>query len=130
MTRTQPIRVQYPQLRDDPASVLSQIQSAFGSEQGSLGIILVDGELSSFSASLPALACLILVIPTHLPDLPSEYTPLRSKLFHLIHRLANLPEVERDKLARPETSYFFGWSHGKEVMNGVSQELLADRVKN
>lgn len=31
-----------------------------------------------------------------------------------------MPEKERAKLEKPETSYMFGWSHGKEIMNGVS----------
>lgn len=29
-------------------------------------------------------------------------------------------DVQDRLLTRPETSYLFGWSHGKEVMNGVS----------
>ncbi|KAI9638358.1 Clavaminate synthase-like protein [Dioszegia hungarica] len=87
------IRLHYPQLRDDPVSVSSQIQQAFGSDEGSLGIVVID-------------------------DLPAEFPELRKSLFHLIHRLGSLPPDEREKLARPETSYFFGWSHGKEVMNG------------
>jgi hypothetical protein len=39
-----PIRLHYPQLRDDPASVSSQIKQAFGSDEGSLGIVVIDGE--------------------------------------------------------------------------------------
>lgn len=31
-----------------------------------------------------------------------------------------MPERERAKLEKPETSYMFGWSHGKEIMNGVN----------
>jgi hypothetical protein len=53
------------------------------------------------------------------PGLPKDYPQLRESLFRLIHRLGNLPAAEREKLARPEYSYLFGWSHGKEIMNGV-----------
>nr|XP_018263863.1 uncharacterized protein I303_03738 [Kwoniella dejecticola CBS 10117]OBR86021.1 hypothetical protein I303_03738 [Kwoniella dejecticola CBS 10117] len=51
-------------------------------------------------------------------DLPTEFTQLREKLFRLSHRFANLPDTVKEDLARPETSYCFGWSHGKEIMNG------------
>lgn len=53
-------------------------------------------------------------------DLPPDFKHLRTKLFHLAHRLANLPEQTREQLSRPNSKYLFGWSHGKEVMNGVS----------
>jgi len=53
--------------------------------------------------------------------LPETFAGLREKLFILAERLANTdPEVLERDLTKPETSYLFGWSHGKEVMNGVS----------
>jgi hypothetical protein len=38
-----PVRISYSQLRDDPSALSYDIQRAFGSDPGSLGIILVDG---------------------------------------------------------------------------------------
>lgn len=58
-------------------------------------------------------------------DLPPEFPAARERLFRLGAQFASLPEPEREECARPETSYFFGWSHGKEVMNGVSWGLIA-----
>lgn len=51
-------------------------------------------------------------------DLPATFPALRTRLFHLAHTLGNLPPSVRETLSRPETAYSFGWSHGKEVMNG------------
>ncbi|OCF36559.1 hypothetical protein I316_01809 [Kwoniella heveanensis BCC8398] len=50
-------------------------------------------------------------------DLPPEFPVLREKLFRLAHRFATLPDDVKERFAKPETSYSFGWSHGKEVMN-------------
>lgn len=40
-------------------------------------------------------------------------------MFELAHRLANSSEDVRRGLEEEDTHYFFGWSHGKERMNGV-----------
>ncbi|RSH91299.1 hypothetical protein EHS25_009598 [Saitozyma podzolica] len=88
-----PVKISYPALLSDPASLLPSIARAFGSEEGCLGIILIE-------------------------DLPPSFPNLRSNLFHLAQRFATLPEPVRERYARPDTSYMFGWSHGKEVMNG------------
>ena len=37
----------------------------------------------------------------------------------MAYKLANLPIEVQDTLSRADTSYLFGWSHGKELMNGV-----------
>lgn len=39
----------------------------------------------------------------------------------MAYRLANLPAEVQDTLSRADTSYLFGWSHGKELMNGVGR---------
>ncbi|KAK8869846.1 hypothetical protein IAR55_000414 [Kwoniella newhampshirensis] len=91
--RITPVRVSYPTLVANSKEVHEQLVSALGSGPGCLGIILIS-------------------------DLPPVFPQLREKLFRLARRFADLPESEREKLARPETSYLFGWSHGKEVMNG------------
>lgn len=93
MSSTSPVRISLRDLQTDPSGQQEAIAQAFGSGDGCLGVILIS-------------------------DLPEDFTQLRRKLFHLIYRFANLPEQEREKLAREDTSYSFGWSHGKEVMNG------------
>ncbi|WWD15880.1 hypothetical protein CI109_100304 [Kwoniella shandongensis] len=92
-SQPEPVRVSYSTLLANPEGLHDQVVSALGSGPGCLGIILIS-------------------------DLPPAFPQLRERLFRLAHRFANLPEPEREKLARPETSFLFGWSHGKEVMNG------------
>jgi hypothetical protein len=59
-----------------------------------------------------------------LKDLPENFATLREKMFRLAHTFANLPESSKQTVTRPETSYLFGWSHGREVMNGVSRYYI------
>ncbi|TXT04882.1 hypothetical protein VHUM_03965 [Vanrija humicola] len=87
------VRISYDALVSDPASVHGAISAAFGSAPGALGAIFIT-------------------------DLPPSFPALRARLFALSRVLGDLPESQRDALARPHTSYAFGWSHGKEVMNG------------
>ncbi|WVQ70116.1 uncharacterized protein L199_008341 [Kwoniella botswanensis] len=70
-----------------------KIVAALGSGPGCLGIIVIK-------------------------DLPSDFPDLREKLFRLAHRFATLPDEIKEIFTSPETSYLFGWSHGKEIMNG------------
>ncbi|WVF72133.1 hypothetical protein IAT40_006945 [Kwoniella sp. CBS 6097] len=93
MSQPTPIRVSYPSLLNDPEGLRHSLVAALGSEPGCLGIIVVS-------------------------DLPREFPILREKLFRLAHRFSTLPDDVKEKFAKPETSYSFGWSHGKEVMNG------------
>lgn len=50
--------------------------------------------------------------------MPSEFPKLRSNLFQQSARLAALNSHKLAELESPSSSYCFGWSHGKEVMNG------------
>lgn len=90
-----PVSISLSELASPSSETLSKIQSAFGSDPGCLGIIVIK-------------------------DLPSQFPELREKMFHLAHRLANASDEVKRGLESPETHYFFGWSHGKERMNGVS----------
>ncbi|WWC69478.1 uncharacterized protein I206_103419 [Kwoniella pini CBS 10737] len=90
---TGPVTISLNQLISDPEALHDNIVSALGSGPGCLGIIVIQ-------------------------DLPFEFIALREKLFRLSHQFANLPDSIKEDLAKPETSYCFGWSHGKEVMNG------------
>lgn len=43
----------------------------------------------------------------------------RDALLPLAHQFAQLPKEALEKYERPETFYGFGWSHGREVLQGV-----------
>ncbi|TXT07755.1 uncharacterized protein COLE_04679 [Cutaneotrichosporon oleaginosum] len=87
------VRISYNALRADPASLKDALQAGLGSQPGALGIVLIE-------------------------DLPDSYPALRTRLLRHAAALAALPEPAKRRLESPETTYSFGWSHGKEVMNG------------
>lgn len=94
-----PITISYNDLLNNNSDIPQKIQSALGSTEGCLGIIVIS-------------------------DLPPQFKDLRERLFHLASKLAtSSDEVKRD-LERPDTHYLFGWSHGQEKMNGVGPPLL------
>ena len=94
-----PITISYNDLLTDNKNIPEKIQSALGSTEGCLGIIVIS-------------------------DLPPQFKDLRERLFHLASKLAtSSDEVKRD-LERPDTHYLFGWSHGQEKMNGVCPPRL------
>jgi hypothetical protein len=94
-----PITISYNDLLNSNSEIPKKIQSALGSKEGCLGIIVIS-------------------------DLPPQFKALREKLFHLASKLAtSSDEIKRD-LERPDTHYLFGWSHGQEKMNGVFRILL------
>ncbi|KAF8167832.1 Clavaminate synthase-like protein [Crassisporium funariophilum] len=68
-------------------------EEAFGSNPTSLGIIIVR-------------------------DLPEIYPVYRERLLKLAYNFAHLDEEARERYSDPSTKYSFGWSHGKEIMNG------------
>jgi len=47
-----------------------------------------------------------------------EFTDLRQKLLPLAHRFASLPNEVKEKMVHKDSFYSFGWSHGKEVLEG------------
>lgn len=71
---------------------LSFMQEAFGSHSSALGILLVK-------------------------NVPG-YTPKRERLLMLASDLGRLSEEIKLKTVDPESKYNFGWSCGKEIMNG------------
>jgi hypothetical protein len=89
-----PITISYKDLLNPQEGLSETLQSALGSSEGCLGIIVIS-------------------------DLPSEFKDLRENLFHLAHTLATSSDEVKKTLEKPETHYFFGWSHGQEIMNGV-----------
>jgi len=50
-------------------------------------------------------------------DVP-RFPQLRAQLLPLIHKFATLPEEVKKKTEHPESHYSFGWSHGKEILEG------------
>lgn len=98
-TTPKPVRVSLRDLTAGSADVQRLIKDALGSEPGCLGIILIS-------------------------DLPAGFAALRERMFILAHRLANASDEVKATLEAPETHYFFGWSHGKERMNGVGSRAI------
>ncbi|KAK1924791.1 Clavaminate synthase-like protein [Papiliotrema laurentii] len=88
----EPITVSFTALQESPELLGDALERALG--PSGLGVVIVN-------------------------DLPPSFQPLRERMFHMAYRLANLPAEVQDTLSRADTSYLFGWSHGKELMNGV-----------
>ncbi|KAI3642534.1 hypothetical protein MP228_012089 [Amoeboaphelidium protococcarum] len=91
-TQQKPVTIEYVDLIDESKrlQVLAWIEEAFGNHPTALGIILIK-------------------------DIP-HYENLRQTLLPMASKLARLPQSELEELEDPESSYMFGWSHGKEIM--------------
>ncbi|KAI9100491.1 hypothetical protein DFS34DRAFT_487814 [Phlyctochytrium arcticum] len=81
-----------PPTHPDSLALQSQLSSAFGNGPECLG------------------ACVVKNVP--------GYVEMRAKLLKLASTLANLSDEAKRRAEHPESSYLFGWSHGKEIMNG------------
>jgi len=79
--------------------------AAFGSHPKSLGIVIVR-------------------------DLPPSYIAYRERLLKLAYNFAKLDKNVREKYADPVSRYSFGWSHGKEIMNGTPDLLKGSYYAN
>ncbi|KAI0336140.1 Clavaminate synthase-like protein [Cubamyces sp. BRFM 1775] len=99
------VSVSYHTLVNSPLSLTPSINKAFGSHPDSLGIIIVR-------------------------DLPSTYVPARDRLLKLAYRFANLDPKLRERYADPKSRYSFGWSHGKEIMNGKPDTMKGSYYAN
>ncbi|GAA5990637.1 hypothetical protein JCM10908_003164 [Rhodotorula pacifica] len=100
----EPVKISYNALVANDPSLSAQIERAFDSSPDALGLLIV---------------C----------DLPAEFPALRKRLLHLADKFASLPEETREQYARPP-DYSFGWSHGKEVMNGKPDRLKGSFYNN
>ncbi|KAH7104730.1 hypothetical protein BKA62DRAFT_819817 [Auriculariales sp. MPI-PUGE-AT-0066] len=98
-TQAEAVTISYNDLINDPTSLQNQISKAFGSEPDCLGIVVVK-------------------------DLPDGYAPLREQLLKIAYEFASLPEDEKEKSVDAASRYSYGWSHGKEIMNGVPDVLF------
>ncbi|PPR00257.1 hypothetical protein CVT24_005005 [Panaeolus cyanescens] len=97
--------ISYKELCSSPESLLPAIEKAFGSDPDCLGIIVVK-------------------------DLPPAYANYRERLLKLAFCFGNLDEALREKYSDPSTKYSFGWSHGKEIMNGKPDTLKGSYYAN
>ncbi|RUS18984.1 Clavaminate synthase-like protein [Endogone sp. FLAS-F59071] len=87
------------------ADVSESIKEAFGFEDQALGVLLVR-------------------------NLPEEYSALRTRLLRLASVFAALPEEVKEKTADTTSNYSFGWSCGKEIMNGKPDTLKGSYYNN
>ncbi|PPQ64743.1 hypothetical protein CVT26_002687 [Gymnopilus dilepis] len=97
--------ISYPTLLSSPQTLGAAIEKAFGSDPTSLGIIVVR-------------------------DLPAEYPVYRERLLKLAYHFAHLDETVRESYSDPSSKYSFGWSHGKEIMNGQPDTLKGSYYAN
>ncbi|TFY83982.1 hypothetical protein EWM64_g42 [Hericium alpestre] len=104
-TREGAVTISYNILLSSPDSLTASIEKAFGSSPDSLGIIVIR-------------------------DLPPSYPDLRSRLLHLAYSFAHLNETTREHYADVKSKYSFGWSHGKEIMNGKPDTLKGSYYAN
>ncbi|KAJ3322290.1 hypothetical protein HDV06_003183 [Boothiomyces sp. JEL0866] len=82
----------YNKLVNPDSDLYQYIDDAFGNKPGALG------------------ACFVSNVP--------GFAELREKCLRYGSRLAALSESELDSMVDPQSTYMFGWSHGKEIMNG------------
>ncbi|KAJ3358797.1 hypothetical protein HDU91_005110 [Kappamyces sp. JEL0680] len=87
-----PIVLDYHQLTNPAVDLNEYIAQAFGNAPNCLGLCFVK----------------------NVPELASK----RSKLLHLASELAALPKEDLVAMEDAASHYSFGWSHGKEIMNG------------
>ncbi|KAI0803138.1 Clavaminate synthase-like protein [Irpex lacteus] len=99
------VAISYKTLVNEPLSLTASIEKAFGSQPDSLGIIIVR-------------------------DLPPTYVSARERLLKLAYKFASLDEATRERFADPKSRYSFGWSHGKEIMNGKPDTLKGSFYAN
>lgn len=99
------VSISYPTLVSSPLSLRTSIEQAFGSHPEALGIILVK-------------------------DLPSVYKSFRETLLNLGYKYAHLPDDVKERYTDPGSSFSFGWSHGKEIMNGKPDTLKGSYYAN
>ncbi|KAJ7596718.1 hypothetical protein C8J56DRAFT_1040985 [Mycena floridula] len=97
------VSVSYNELVSSPLSLQSAIEEAFGKD--GLGIIIIR-------------------------DLPLEYGKFRERLLKLAYKFAKLHDAVKEKSVDPSSRYSFGWSHGKEMMNGQPDLLKGSYYNN
>ncbi|KII93931.1 hypothetical protein PLICRDRAFT_36150 [Plicaturopsis crispa FD-325 SS-3] len=105
LTKEGAVCISYHELVSSPSSLQPSIEEAFGSHPKSLGIIIVK-------------------------DLPPTFAKYRERLLRLAYQFSQLDEHIRERYADPKTKYSYGWSHGKEIMNGKPDLLKGSYYAN
>ncbi|KAG8962322.1 serine/threonine-protein kinase HAL4/sat4 [Tulasnella sp. 425] len=99
------VLISHTDLVSRPQSLQASIEAAFGSDPACLGLIVVT-------------------------DLPTVYPARRERLLRLAERFSALPEATKEKYVDASSKYCFGWSHGKEIMNGKPDTLKGSYYAN
>ncbi|KAJ8323973.1 hypothetical protein BDV3_002114 [Batrachochytrium dendrobatidis] len=92
MTAPAVVLLDYNDIKDSSKNLSAAIAEAFGSSPGCLG------------------ACFVKNVP--------GFAAMRQRLLRLASVFAALPEEQLQAVTHTKSSYLFGWSHGKEIMNG------------
>ncbi|RIA79823.1 hypothetical protein C1645_793709 [Glomus cerebriforme] len=87
------------------ADLYDEIEEAFGSKPYCLGILLVK-------------------------NLPEIYAEKRTRLLRLASVFASLPDEIKEKTVDEQSYYMFGWSCGKEMLNGKKDTLKGSYYGN
>ncbi|KAG8982963.1 hypothetical protein FRB90_006436 [Tulasnella sp. 427] len=99
------VLISYTDLVSKPETLQASIETAFGSDPTCLGLIVVK-------------------------DLPNDYPAKRQRLLCLAEKFASLPDAVKEKYVDASSKYSFGWSHGKEIMNGKPDTLKGSYYAN
>ncbi|KAM0751902.1 Clavaminate synthase-like protein [Meredithblackwellia eburnea MCA 4105] len=102
-----PVTIPFSSLLKPSSETSKKISSAFSTSPTSQGLILIS-------------------------DLPSEFSfpGLRKRLLGLSNSFAELDDEDREKCADESSKYSFGWSLGKEIMNGKPDTLKGSYYNN
>ncbi|RKP35591.1 hypothetical protein BJ085DRAFT_28259 [Dimargaris cristalligena] len=106
---------------------MSLIEASLGASKTPEGAVIIDfASLVGDDSTVPDLTahieeafgekdhCLGLVLVRNIPNLVAY----RDALLDRTPGLAHLPAAEKDRLTDPGSRFLFGWSHGREMMNG------------
>lgn len=99
------VLISYTDLVSRPQTLQASIETAFGSDPACLGLIVVT-------------------------DLPTVYPAKRQRLLRLAEKFSSLPDAVKEKYVDDSSKYCFGWSHGKEIMNGKPDTLKGSYYAN
>jgi len=99
------VTISYSDLKSRPESLAPAIEKAFGSDPECLGLLIVK-------------------------DLPVEFQAKRKRLLRIAERFGSLPTETREKYVDEASKYSFGWSHGKEIMNGKPDTMKGSYYAN
>ncbi|KAG8890797.1 hypothetical protein FRB98_004842 [Tulasnella sp. 332] len=97
--------ISYADLVSRPETLAPAIEKAFGSDPECLGLLIVT-------------------------DLPADYKLKRRRLLLLAERFGRLPQGTQDKYVDEGSKYCFGWSHGREIMNGKPDTMKGSFYAN